>query len=179
MKVRNLISLTACVLLSFGAVTAQNNPALKFTSLYTDLKTGCKTLKGYKGTDNAYICQGAGDYQVRIFYSAASSFINAERKGTDKFANLAALSLDTEERKITLEWRLADGKPFAVIMRVPIYTPWVVEGEYYGKVIGQRLIVRGLLGFEEKVKGEVNTKKARANEKARALADNGYLGSLN
>ena len=46
------------------------------------------------------------------------------------------------ERK--LEWRLANGQPFAVIVR---YTDWDTR-DVNPKDLGERLAVKGLTGFE-------------------------------
>jgi hypothetical protein len=161
-----------------GTVAAQKPAATKFTSVYTSLSKGCKTLKGGDGQDDAFICKGAGNYQVRIYYSAASSHINAELKGTDDSVSLATLSVGYNESKTTLEWRLANGKPFAVIMREPIYSETAAEGEYFGKVMGQKLVVTGLIGFGDAITGEVDAKTANANVKAREIADKAYKATV-
>jgi hypothetical protein len=161
-----------------GSVAAQTKPAVtKFTSVYTNLSRSCKTLPGRDGTDDASLCKGAGNYQVRLYYSAASSHINAEVKGTDDSISLATLSVGFDESKTTLEWRLANGKPFAVIMRRPIYSENVAEGEYFGKVMGQKLVVIGLIGFGDAITGEVDAKTPNANVKARELADKAYTAA--
>lgn len=155
--------------------TAPKAAGTKFTSVYTSLSKNCKTLPGSNGSDDAAICKGAGDYQVRHFYSAASTHFVAELKGNDEVAiDIATLSVGYEQKNTVLEWRLANGKPFAVIMRVPTYAEPVGDEQYFGKVNGQKLVVVGLIGFEETVSGEVNANKANANVKARALADKAY-----
>jgi hypothetical protein len=175
MKIKYVLMLLVASLFMAGSVLAQKPAATKFTSVYTSLSKGCKTLKGGEGQDDAYICRGAGKYQVRVYYSAASSHINAELKGTDESVPLATLSIGFDESKTTLEWRLADGKPFAVIMRQPVYSETVNEGEYYGKVIGQKLVITGLVGFTETITGEVDAKTPNANVKARKIADDAYI----
>ena len=166
-------------LLLAGSIAAQKKPAVKFTSVYTNLTRNCKTLRASHGSDEGSLCRGAGNYQVRVYYSAAAAHVRAEIKGKDESVMLAMLGMDFDERKVTLEWRLANGKPFAVIMRVPIYgepsrDPAGSDDPYFGKVIGQRLTVNGLIGFEETVKGEVDAKTPNANAKARELADKAY-----
>jgi hypothetical protein len=166
-------------LLLAGSIGAQKKPAVKFTSIYTNLTRNCKTLRASQGSDEGSLCRGAGNYQVRVYYSAAAAHVRAEIKGKDEFVMLAMLGMDFDERKVTLEWRLANGKPFAVIMRVPIYgepsgDPAGNDDPYFGKVIGQQLTVNGLVGFEETVKGEVDAKTPNANAKARELADKAY-----
>jgi hypothetical protein len=174
MKIKIGLMTILMALLMAGVAAAQKTVPTKFTSVYTSLSKGCKTLRGRDGQDDAFVCRGAGNYQVRVYYSAASSHILAELKGTDDSVMLATLSVGFDESKTTLEWRLANGKPFAVIMRQPIYSENVAEGEYFGKVIGQQLVINGLVGFEEKITGEVDAKTPNANVKARELADNAY-----
>ena len=169
MSKRIILQVFAFVILLPAAVSAQT----RFTSMYTSLSQGCKTLKGENGTDDAFICGGATGYQIRIFSSAAAMFINAELKATDETFNLATLDLDFDESKRRVEWRLADGKPFAAIIRVPKYGPPKTSDLYFGEVVGEELLVRGLKGHE-KISGQVDAKTPNANEKARKLADEAY-----
>ena len=177
MKPRLILCVAFLGLLMVGNILAQKPAATKFTSVYTSLSKGCKVLKGGDGQDDAALCKGAGNYQVRVYYSAASSHFNAEVKGTDDSVMLATLSVGFDESKTTLEWRLANGKPFAVIMRVPVYADPVGDEQYYGKVIGQELVVVGLVGFEQTVSGEVDAKTPNANVKAREIADKAYAAA--
>jgi hypothetical protein len=162
------------LLLSFLSVSATaQSPAKRtvtFTSVYTSLNKGCKVLKGENGTDNAFLCKGAPGYQVRIYYSAAATHYSAELKGSDKFVPLTAEDIKFDDSKIRLEWRLANGKPFAVIMRVPKYGPATDDNPYFGAVVGERLIVKGLVGFES-IDVAVDARESGANAKARSLAD--------
>jgi hypothetical protein len=106
---------------------------------------------------------------VYISYSACTSQFSLER-GEE------SLPLSTQAvgwKQKTVEWRLANGKPFAVIMRVYEYMgdEQCATG---GKIIGESLIVKGLKGYEHideefKVKGTLNP-----NAKARQIADKGY-----
>jgi len=159
------------------SVAAQKTEGTQFSSVYTSLSKGCKTLRGTNGSDDAALCKGAGNYQIRLFYSAASSHINAEIKGQDDSINIATLSVGFDQKKAVLEWRMANGKPFAVIMRVPVYADPVGDEQYYGKVIGQKLVISGLAGFEETVKGEVDANTPNANVKVRKLADDAYAAA--
>ena len=165
--------LLATILALAGATFASAQKPVKFTSVYTRLDgRGCKTLRGGQGTDDATLCKGVGGYNVEVYYSAATIQIGAIRKIDDQIAPLATLNLDFDYTKSRLEWRLANGKPFAVIMRVPIYAP-PKDGEYFGKVIGQQLIVVGLVGYE--ISQKIDAKLAGANLKTRELADKAFL----
>jgi len=79
-----------------------------------------------------------------------------------------------DQTKIKAEWRTANGKPFAVIMRVAKYGETDDENLYIGKKIGEELIVQGLKGFED-IDFKVDAKTPNANVKARKLADDAYL----
>ena len=166
---KKILGAFAFVILIAASVGAQT----KFTSVYTSLDQGCKTIKGEHGSDNAFTCGGAAGYEISIFYSAAAMFINANVKATDETFNLATLDLDNDMRKSRVEWRLADGKPFAAILRVPKYGPRKTSDLYFGEVVGEELLVRGLRGYE-KISGQVDAKTGNANAKARAIADKAY-----
>ena len=165
---RILFAAVFCLAL-FAAGLAQK--PVKFTSVYTSLGKGCKTLRGGPGQDDASLCPGPDGYKVRVYFSAATMQINAEPRGSDQSASLATLDLGFDDRKTKLEWRLANGKPFAVIMRVPKYAD-PKPGEYFGKVIGQELKVSGLVGYD--IDQTVDTGPG-ANQKAREAADKGYV----
>ena len=164
-----LFAITFLILLA-GATFAQS--PTRFTSVYTSLGSGCKTLSGTNGTDDASLCRGVGGYQIRVYGSAAAVHINAEMKGQEESENLTTLSIDFNESRMRVEWRLANGKPFAVIMRVPKYGDPTDDNPYFGKVVGEELIIRGLKGNE--INLTVDAKTANANLKARSLADKAY-----
>jgi hypothetical protein len=157
---------------AFGQAKTAHKPV--FTSVYTSLGRGCQDFEGEGGSDGFSICKGPGRYQVRIYYSAAATHINAEIRGKDDNFPLATLALDFDQRKARVEWRLANGKPFAAILRVPTYGDPAGDDQYFGKVIGEALTVRGLKGFGN-IDASVNAKRPRANAEAREIADKGYV----
>ena len=174
MKIRYLLIIAAITVCSSMAVSAQ--PKAKtptFTSSYTSLSVGCKTMHGSNGTDDAFLCKGPAGYQIRIYYSAAATHLAAELKGKDTTFPIAMANMDFNEAKVKAEWRLANGKPFALIIRMPKYGD-PAEGEYFGKLIGHELVVTGLLGFES-LKTSIDTKTTGANALAREAADAEYL----
>jgi hypothetical protein len=155
-------------------VPGQN--ASKFSSAYTPLtKCGSGMTKKeekaaeQQGSDIPTRCKGYDGYDIYIYYSACSSHITADKGGEG--IPLATQTVDWKQK--TVEWRMANGKPFAVIMRAYEYggTDDCATG---GKITGEVLIVKGLKGYERidetvKVKGTPN-----ANIKAREIADKGY-----
>lgn len=147
--------------------------AQKFTSSYSSLIAGCNVTEGQDGQDAVKLCNGFGGYKLRVYSSAASTHIVAEKPKTDISISVANVSLAHNETKSAVEWRMADGKPFAVIIRLPEYGEPVGD-EQRGKVIGESLVVVGLSGYETKVSGEVDAKQKGANAKAREIADAAY-----
>jgi len=163
------------LILLTGSLYAQKTvDTTKFTSVYTNLDKDCKTLKGVGGTDDASDCQGIGGYRLRVWFSAASQMIGADTPDKKDTIHLITQGLDFDQTKVKVEWRLANGKPFAVIMRVFKYSDeTTADNPYFGKKIGEELAVMGLKGFDG-IDFKVDTKTPDANAKARELADNGY-----
>ncbi|CAN5513832.1 hypothetical protein BH10ACI2_BH10ACI2_15570 [soil metagenome] len=173
MKFRTFLFAAIAISSFTASIFAQAKKAPKFTSVYTSLKTACRSYAGSNGSDGYSICKGPGGYQVRVYYSAATTQINAELKGKDNSFPIATAALDLKWERSKLEWRLANGKPFAVIMRIDKYGN-AADGEYVGKVVGQELVVTGLLGFEN-LKTSIDAKTTGANDLAREAADSEYL----
>lgn len=132
-----------------------------FTSAYTELNGKfCKELiVGENGSDPVLSCPGVGPYTVEISFAAIGMCANIEH---EKFKTMFC----TDRSVAKLEWRLANGKPFAVIGR-SLETDKSPEL----KKISEKLVVLGLKGYAETL-GEVDTTKVKnANEKARSIAD--------
>lgn len=162
---------------------SSNNVPPQFSSVYTDLNKDCRNaFKSVgEGQDMPLRCKGYGGYSIYIYYSAWASHITADpTNGKSMEGNpliyLATqqLSYDSEKgRKV--EWRMTNGKPFAVILRITKYresdgTDNPFDPQYK---TGEALIVKGLQGqtidFEVDIKSTPNP-----NEKARQLADSNY-----
>lgn len=157
-----------------------NAQAPRFSSLYTNLKTECRsTIKLKKGEepqgDIPLKCKGYGGYEVRIDYSAASASLRLQpvRGEWDQSINLGMQQLDYDQiRKI--EWRLANGKPFAVIYRVDKSKSELPEERWLAEnKTGEALIIKGLKGFEQ-IDFEVDASTPDANLEAREMADQAY-----
>jgi hypothetical protein len=128
-------------------------------------------------------CKGYGGYSVYIYYSAWSAQIAVEQaKGkaseSDSLINLAQQSLDYSDVKgRKIEWRMMNGKPFAVILRITKYSADAgadgnspFDPKYK---TGEALLVKGLKGHN--IDFEVDAKTTpNPNEKARKLADSNY-----
>jgi len=167
--------LAFCSILLTGNIFAQTKTAkTKFSSVYTDLKKNCKTVKGGEGQDDAFDCRGVGGYRVAVWYSAAAEImaINPPDKSDSISLDTHDIAADYSKRQI--EWRLANGKPFAVIFRIDKYGE-EKKNDYdiFGKKIGEELKIVGLKGFEN-IDFTIDAKTPDANAKARELADNAF-----
>ena len=157
--------------------------APRFTSLYTDLNKECKAAfkesELNPGSDMPLRCKGYGGYHIYIYYSARAAHVTIrENKSDDVSFFLATQALaygDDKGRKI--EWRMADGVPFAVILRVSNYDDRravnadnPLQDQYK---TGESLVIKGLKGYEH-IEGSVDAKTPDANARARQLADEKY-----
>jgi len=179
MKVRLLLALCPFLLIALGytlrsTAAPQRKPV--FSSQYTQL-TNCGSGMTRKeerqaeqnGSDIPSRCKGLAGYFIDISYSACSSSFSLSRG--DENISLAMQAIDWKQK--TVEWRLADGKPFAVIMRVYEYAGNENCPDTGGKIKSESLRVQGLKGFE-KIEGSVDARTPNANVKAREVADTGY-----
>ena len=177
-----LITICSASILVPASSSAQTQPV--FTSLYTDLKTECKAaFKDVgEGQDMPLLCKGYGGYKVYIYYSAFAAQIDVIRPTKSELVNdpisLAMQELDYDQEGRKIEWRLANGKPFAVILRVSNYKE-VAEAEGGNPLqpkykTGESLLVKGLKGYD-RIDFTVDTKTTpNPNAKARELADSNY-----
>lgn len=157
---------------ALAPVAAQG--ATSFSSVYSSL-TNCGSGMTKKeereaekhGSDIPSRCKGFGGYVVDISYSACSS--NFSLTKGDENIPLGMQAIDYKQK--TIEWRLANGKPFAIIMRSYEYAG-NDQCPTGGKVTKESLVVTGLKGFE--IAETVEAKTPNANLKARELADKGY-----
>jgi hypothetical protein len=156
--------------------------ARRFSSLYTDLKRDCRSAVKLKkgeeyGGDEPLRCKGPGGYEINIGYSASSSQFSINRIGNrDEDVVVSTMQPIDYDLKRKVEWRLANGKPFAVIYRIDL-----TKGDSSDAIgmwskankTGESLVVKGLKGFEH-IDFEVDAKTPNANQKAREMADAAY-----
>ena len=175
--------------LNSGTGSAATTPAPTpagpaFTSAYTDLNKDCKAAMKEseigEGQDMPLKCKGYGGYYISIGYSAMASHLGVQMEGDADFLlgliNAGISYSDEPGRKV--EWRMADGKPFAVIVRVSNYDVEKAEdaadSPYQDKYkTGETLVVKGLKGYE-RIDFTVDATTPNANEKAREMADSNY-----
>jgi hypothetical protein len=176
MKTRLPLVLITCVLLIGAAYAYRSTSQRKtvFSSRYTTL-TNCGSGMTKKeereaeknGTDIPSKCRGLAGYNVYISYSACASQFNLTRG--EENISLGMQPVNWKQKQV--EWRLADGQPFAVIIRMYDYGDDLCNGDK--KLKGESLMVQGLKGFEQ-IEGSVDARAPNANLKARELADKGY-----
>ena len=150
-----------------------------FTSVYTDMKKQCKAVRetiSTEGTDPLVRCTGYGGYRISMYYSATTATMSVQRVADGE--NVVELGTDYGNygsRGEKIEWRMAGGKPFAVIMRIWKYRGEGADGTMFsGQRVGSTLLVRGLPGWE-RISAEIDGGLPDANARARAAADAGYV----
>ncbi|HWN09883.1 MAG TPA: hypothetical protein VNO50_11580 [Pyrinomonadaceae bacterium] len=157
----------------------KNAKATVFASVYTNMKRDCRLLPEPKsadsGGDPAGVCKGYGGYRIFISHSAWSAQFSVQSlKNIAESIDLGNDYGSYGARGEKIEWRTANGLPFAVIMRLGKYkerddgeNPYTTANR-----TGSVLIVKGLKGWEHinfTVEGG-----AGDNLKARALVDENF-----
>lgn len=165
------------ILLTCSFIVTANAQKARMSSVYTNLPTDCKAETKSDGDEVPFICKAVGGFRVRIVPAGAWAetveIVNAKGKTVVNIATVGYGYTNTDKRK--LEWRLANGKPFAVIFRVNTYDSEkaIEDGNnpFLAKYkTGEKLILRGLTGYSQ-IEFEVDGKEKNANAKAQNLAD--------
>jgi hypothetical protein len=179
----------ACVVSLVAGWTAVGPDALAevrkpaFSSEYTTLRLCQPALNmpgrveaDLQGGDVPRRCKGIGRYRIHESYSGASTVRSVQTaNGEFSVALLPEAPCPVASYTDPVEWRLRDGRPFAVIASIrcstlPTYAP---TGAASSQPLGEYLVVRGLQGYAIKQDVDVRAVK-QANTKARLLADEGY-----
>jgi len=104
----------------------------KYASTYTDMDKDCTSAEpedDEHGGDTPMTCKGPGGYSIVESYSAMDNFRHVERNGEVVTTNLepeASCSHGSYGRM--MEWRLRNGKPFALIYRITCFKDDIVSG---------------------------------------------------
>jgi hypothetical protein len=158
-----IVSALTFSLLFIGLSNALAVEKIKFSSAYTNLSKDCKwAFKDsdlQEGQDNSLSCRGYGGNALQIDFTASDAVLMVVKKGSSD-GGMANFTI-ADYKKGMVEWRMANGKPFAIIVRA--------LGENAAKVIA----VSGLQGFES-INTKLDSKKANANQAARDYADGEY-----
>ncbi len=176
-----LILAGALVLMPHAVLLASQGQAKRFSSLYTNLKTDCRpAIKLKRGEDlegdMPLRCKGYGGYEINVGYSATSSQFTIYRAGNrDEDVVVSTMQPINYDLKRKVEWRLANGEPFAVIYRIDLTRSEDGSAEMWSpkNKTGEALVVKGLKGFEH-IDFQIDAKTAGANVKARQMADEAY-----
>ncbi|MDQ3684319.1 MAG: hypothetical protein M3430_01785 [Acidobacteriota bacterium] len=175
-----LLLVYAASMLSLYVVSKKRAP--EFTSVYGGTNKNCeRTVENPEagGMQAAsQTCDGLGDYRLRKSFGAVTTQIKIVTKDESFTLPLEKRGNCLQAYGEKLEWRLADRKPFAVIVKVTCYkTEPPADGySYYADENrrGEFFIVRGLKEYE-KINYEVDAKNAaNPEEEARRLADQSY-----
>ena len=156
------MALTGTEILGQGANSGVKT-ATKFSSSYTD------TTKQCKGAEPTFTCKGYGDYRIVMDIGGAFANARVESTKSDFVVNIAERQSVGWNPKV--EWRTANGKPFAVIVRADAND----ENADVPQKIGEILLVKGLAGYE-RINESLDATSAKANEKAREIADQSFAG---
>ncbi|MBK9164050.1 MAG: hypothetical protein IPM21_09065 [Acidobacteria bacterium] len=144
-----------------GSEVAQTGkPTPEFASAYTELTAGCTSVGGEEGGHVSTMCKGPGGFQVHYFDAATIYQLNVADATREWEEPVVSFGLDKLKAVGRVEWRLADGVPFAVAVKDPS---------------NGRIIVRGLKGFE-RIKFESSGKNAVTD--AQSGADNEYRDAI-
>jgi hypothetical protein len=177
---KQMFKWTFIILLLVSAATTAyaKDTAVSFSSSYTHLSKGCKWAypesELTEGQDNALVCKGFGKYQIYIYFSAMDSWLNIRLKKNPDTMILDSAIGGIDEKEGVVEWRMANGVPFAVIVRSREYS----SPDEDRKLLKESLVVRGLAQYSE-ISGVVTVRQNKnPNEEARKLADEGYNKKL-
>lgn len=156
---------------------AKSESKIKFTSVYTTLNSKtCKPISKAKSAEDEIplICKGYKGYKIFLGEHGLNPPMYIGREiSTDLNAwnPLDFPSFNGAEMGQIIEWRLADGEPFAFIIRAE-YDKQDFDTDEKGKV--NKLVVQNLRGFAPISVSIDATKNKNANEDARRAADAGY-----
>lgn len=163
-------------------VTNEEKRAVKFSSVYTDLKSQCGSALTRKeekeaeeaGQDIPSLCKGYGGYEIFLSSDGGTTQLQVRVKTRKKEKEVAVMeNMHIADPIYTrkVEWRLANGVPFAVIFRRDVNE--APEDPANRKKTGEVLRVIGLK--DENIDFEVDVKTTPdPNEEARRLADEAY-----
>jgi hypothetical protein len=166
--------------LSLAFVFTANAQVAKMSSIFTNLQTDCKAESKVEADEVPFICKAVGGYRVRIVPAGAwaESIEIVDKKGeTVTSFGLVGYGYSTVKNR-KLEWRMANGKPFAVIFRVNTYDSEKAneagDSPFLEKYkIGEKLLIRGLTGYSQ-IDFQIDGKVKLANTLAQKKADENF-----
>lgn len=153
---KNIIQTIALIFFAAITATVAGAQVAKMTSVYTNLKTDCQPETKVTDEEVPFICKAVGGYRIRIVPAGAwAEMIEIIDAKNEQVASLGThgYGYSVSGRRM-VEWRMANGKPFAVIFRVNKYIPDEMpengDSPYLDKYkTGEALLIRGLKGYSQ------------------------------
>ncbi|MFZ2266292.1 MAG: hypothetical protein WAV95_01810 [Azonexus sp.] len=154
-----------CTLLGQAHAAAEPRFSSKYTDLSKDCKWAFKESELREGQDNSLSCRADQAYYLGFDFAANTTGVWVSNTKAD--FHLGTFVIHSPQKGM-IEWRMANNKPFAIIIRA-------AGQNMDGNPGPERLFVRGLIGYEF-IEAAIPTKgNNRANEEARNFADGAYL----
>jgi hypothetical protein len=179
-EIKEMTKLFSLLIFSIAFVFSANAQVAKMSSVYTNMQADCKEEMKSDGDEVPFICKAVGGFRVRIIPAGAWAetveIVDAKGETVVSLGNVGYGYTTTNNRK--LEWRMANGKPFAVILRVNTYNEAKAaedgDSPFLSKYkTGEKLLVRGLTGYSQ-IDFEVDGKDKNANATAQKMADENF-----
>ncbi|MEN9353932.1 MAG: hypothetical protein RL318_1257 [Fibrobacterota bacterium] len=148
----------------------------KYTSTYTDMEKDCENAfpeeEAAPGSDIPARCKGPAGNSIYEYYSGMDSYRSIELAGGGDPVSLhPGFSCDRVVYGKMMEWRLRNGKPFALIYRATCYAGAVNSNPHEAKDrIGEYLVVQPLSKTAPVAVLDVRT-TPKANDAARKRAE--------
>jgi hypothetical protein len=158
---------------------APKTAKVKFSSVYTKLDAQtCQPIRQPKNDEDevADVCRGYKDYKVFVEEHGAMPRIYVGREISPDMTSwepsaLPSFILNDTGKGRTIEWRLADGEPFACIVRAE-YDKQLINPDEKGTA--NELVIKNLKGFAP-IDIVIDARQTtRANEEAQKRADAAY-----
>lgn len=112
--------LPTLLLLGCGFITSAGAQTLKMASVYTNLKNDCQAEEKVVADEVPLICKAVGGYRARVIpagvWAETLEIVDLQGRPVTSLGT-HGYGYTTSGRRL-LEWRLANGRPFAVIFRV-------------------------------------------------------------
>jgi hypothetical protein len=175
MKWLSLVVIAFFAVNGYSQKKSDKSKTVVFSSIY--LNTNGKSCKEIE--EEIFGCKPVGGYRIFSAYHNVTENVWIETASGEEVAQIPSSETGAFTRHFgKVEWRLANGKPFAIITRFAIFSYDEVEAnkdltDDYSK-FPQVLVVKGLTGNEQ-IDFELDVKTTpNVNRKARDLADANY-----
>lgn len=171
-----------CGLLFVAQIQAQiNKPKPKkinFSSVYTNIDYDkCLEIGEFdpqEPRDLPLICEGYGQYKIYVStHNRNTAYISKNVTKNNVPDDAASFVIEQKARRPIIEWRLANGVPFACIVRLEGDAKIFPEIANENDVVNY-LVIKNLPGFKSFTDSIDANKVRNANQSARQKADANY-----